>query len=121
MPTITAALTSGAGEKWTLVEVDLADLQGDELLVRIIACGICGTDLAARDGHLPQAVPLPAVFGHEGAGVVEKVEPAVTEFAPGERVVLTMLNCGECLSCLSTTRMRSPPPCPRPMVTAAAT
>lgn len=66
----------------------------DEVLVRLVACGVCHTDLFA-----PLRFALPAVFGHEGAGVVEAVGSAVTRFRPGDRVVLTFGSCGRCANC----------------------
>jgi aryl-alcohol dehydrogenase len=66
----------------------------DELRVRLAACGICHTDLFA-----PRLVPLPAVLGHEGAGVVEEVGAAVTSLRPGDRVALTFGSCGHCRHC----------------------
>jgi len=66
----------------------------DELRVRLVACGICHTDLFA-----PQLVPLPAVLGHEGAGIVEEAGAAVTSLRPGDRVVLTFGSCGRCIHC----------------------
>jgi aryl-alcohol dehydrogenase len=71
----------------------------DEVLVRIVGVGICHTDLSARDGRTP--MPLPAVLGHEGAGVVEQVGAAVTDLAPGDHVVLTFGSCGQCRNCLA--------------------
>jgi aryl-alcohol dehydrogenase len=68
-------------------------------LVRIVATGICHTDLAARDQHLP--IPLPSVLGHEGAGVVEKVGARVTKVQPGDHVALSWMCCGTCPSCKS--------------------
>ena len=67
--------------------------------VRIVAAGICHTDLAARDQHLP--VPLPSVLGHEGAGIVEKVGARVTKVKPGDHVALSWMYCGVCPSCKS--------------------
>ena len=64
------------------MQVELSDLAPDEILVRVVACGICHTDMAVRDAQLP--VPLPAVLGHEGAGIVEAV-------GSGARRVVTML------------------------------
>src|SRR5207248_8375640 len=55
------------------------------------------TDLVAQAGSLP--MPMPAVFGHEGAGIVEQVGSAVRKVKPGDRVVLTFLSCGHCPSC----------------------
>ena len=63
-----AAICRGHDHPFTIERVELDDLEPDELLVRVIACGICHTDLAVRDAQLP--VPLPVVLGHEGAGIV---------------------------------------------------
>jgi aryl-alcohol dehydrogenase len=67
------------------------------VLVRVHASGICHTDLICRDQWLP--VPLPAVLGHEGAGVVEAVGSGVTEFAAGDRVAMSYDCCGACPAC----------------------
>jgi aryl-alcohol dehydrogenase len=58
---------------------------------------MCHTDLAGRDAELP--VPLPAVFGHEGAGIVEAIGANVTYVRPGDHVVLAYLSCGSCRQC----------------------
>lgn len=82
-------------------ELETLQLDGpraNEVLVRIVATGICATDIHARDGHLPMA--LPAVLGHEGAGVVERVGSAVTTLKPGDHVVLSQQSCGHCPQCL---------------------
>lgn len=92
-----AAICRGHDNPFTIEPVELADLRPDELLVRVVACGICHTDLAVRDAQLP--VPLPVVLGHEGAGVVEAVGSAVTAAQPGDRVVMSFNSCGECPSC----------------------
>ena len=92
-----AAICRGHDHPFTIEPVELADLRADELLVRVVACGICHTDLAVRDAQLP--VPLPAVLGHEGAGIVEAVGSAVTAAGPGDRVVMSFNSCGECPSC----------------------
>ena len=81
-----AAICRGHDHPFTIEPVELAELRPDELLVRIVACGICHTDLAVRDAQLP--VPLPVVLGHEGAGIVEAVGSEVTAAAPGDRVVV---------------------------------
>ena len=70
----------------------------DEVVVRIVATGLCHTDLVVRDQVYP--VPLPIVLGHEGAGVVEAVGDAVTKVAPGDHVALSFLPCGQCRPCL---------------------
>ena len=92
-----AAICRGHDQPFTIEPIELAELRPDELLVRIVACGICHTDLAVRDAQLP--VPLPAVLGHEGAGVVEAIGSAVTAAAPGDRVVMSFNSCGACPSC----------------------
>ena len=92
-----AAVTPCCGADWELKTVTLDDPRADEILVRIVATGLCHTDVSVRDQHLP--VPLPAVLGHEGAGIIEKVGPAVTELAVGDHVVLTIAWCGKCANC----------------------
>jgi aryl-alcohol dehydrogenase len=76
---ITAAVTESAHAPFALQELELGDLRADEVLVRVAAAGICHTDLIMRDQWYP--VPLPAVLGHEGAGIVERVGSAVTQVA----------------------------------------
>lgn len=68
-----------------------------ELGVRVVAAGICHTDLHAQAGRL---APLPIVLGHEGVGVVERVGEGVQGFAPGDHVVLSGSSCGTCPNCL---------------------
>ena len=70
---------------------------GDEVLIRIVGTGLCHTDVAVLHGQLP--VALPAVLGHEGAGIVEAVGPDVAALRPGDAVVLTFLSCGVCGQC----------------------
>lgn len=94
---IQAAVTRSKGAPFEFAEVEIDDLREDEILIEIRAAGLCHTDLVARDQLLP--VPLPAVFGHEGAGVVLKTGAAVTKVAPGDRVVLTFRSCGHCARC----------------------
>lgn len=69
----------------------------NEVVVRIAAVGVCHTDLFA-----PVVFGLPAVFGHEGAGVVQRVGNAVTKVVPGDRVVLTFGSCGQCPACMGS-------------------
>ena len=94
---IKAAVTHAKGEPFVIEEVELAEPKFDEILVRVVASGICHTDLVCRDQFIP--VPLPAVLGHEGAGIVEKVGFGVTEFQPGDRVGITFASCGVCPCC----------------------
>jgi aryl-alcohol dehydrogenase len=83
-----------------LERLELDDPRDDEVLVRVEAVGICHTDLAGRDGHLP-IPPPPSVFGHEGAGVVERVGARVSKVKPGDHVVLGWDYCGACPACKS--------------------
>jgi aryl-alcohol dehydrogenase len=94
---ITAAVTAQKGAPFTLEEVEMDGLRPDEVRVRIAAAGICHTDLIVRDQWYP--VPLPAVLGHEGAGVVDEVGAGVTGIAPGDRVALSYHSCGHCPCC----------------------
>jgi aryl-alcohol dehydrogenase len=77
--------------------VELAEPRDDEVLVRIVATGVCHTDIGVRDQSYP--VPLPAVLGHEGAGVVERVGGSVTKVAAGDHVIVTYDFCGRCENC----------------------
>lgn len=96
---IKAAVTKEAGVPFVIEEIDLAAPKADELLVRITAAGVCHTDEAGRSGELPFSFPV--VLGHEGAGIVEAVGSAVTDFAPGDHVCMSFGVCGSCKPCLS--------------------
>lgn len=95
---ITAAVTERQKVPFALVPLELDDPRPGEVVVRMVGSGLCHTDLAARDQRYP--IPLPAVLGHEGAGVVERVGDGVTYVAPGDHVVLTFDSCGDCRMCL---------------------
>ncbi|SDD57487.1 NAD(P)-dependent alcohol dehydrogenase [Actinokineospora iranica] len=94
---VEAAVTERTGAPFTLGELDLEAPRPGEILVRLAGVGVCHTDLVARDQGLP--VPLPAVLGHEGAGVVEDVGAGVEHLRPGDHVVLTFDHCGACRRC----------------------
>lgn len=96
---VTAAICHGAGHPFTLEPLALDDPREDEVLVRIVAVGVCHTDLAVRDGQMP--TPLPAVLGHEGAGIVERVGAGVRHVSPGDPVILSFNSCGHCPNCES--------------------
>jgi aryl-alcohol dehydrogenase len=83
--------------KFNLDSLDLDAPRSNEVLVKITATGICHTDLHARDGYF--AMPFPAVYGHEGAGVVAAVGGAVEHLAAGDHVVISFPWCGECEHC----------------------
>ena len=82
---------------YQLETVQLDDPKEGEVLVRNVASGICHTDEFGRSQGVP--IVLPLVLGHEGAGVVEKVGPGVTEFAPGDHVGFSYAFCGHCDPC----------------------
>jgi len=85
--------------RWTIEMLEVAEPGPQEILVRVVASGICQTDVHARDGFFP--IPCPAVFGHEGAGVVERVGSAVTALQPGDHVIMANPSCGACPDCLA--------------------
>ncbi|MER5194326.1 NAD(P)-dependent alcohol dehydrogenase [Streptomyces sp. NPDC002755] len=95
--TTRAAVVESGGAPFTLSDVVLDDPAPHEAVVRLVAAGLCHTDLGVASGGLP--FPLPGVLGHEGAGVVESVGPAVTAVAPGDHVVLSFTSCGDCGNC----------------------
>src|SRR5581483_7171143 len=77
----------------------LDEPKAGEVLVRMVATGICHTDLSMLRGNLP--VPVPFVPGHEGAGVVEAVGPGVTSPKVGDHVICSMVvQCGQCYTCV---------------------
>lgn len=95
----TAAVARTSGEPLSIEQIDLGDLQPDEVRVRMVATGICHTDATARGGAYP--IELPAMFGHEGAGVVDEVGSAVKGLQAGDHVVLAPASCGVCKPCQS--------------------
>lgn len=97
MVKMTAAVAMTTGTEFELLEVELDEPRADEILVKILAVGICHTDLNALSGRLP--VRLPIILGHEGAGEVVKVGVLVTAVQPGDKVVILPDNCGRCDEC----------------------
>lgn len=95
--TTRAAVLSAPHTSFTVRDVELDALRDHEILVRMVATGVCHTDLGVWAGGIP--FPLPGVIGHEGAGVVEQVGSAVTAAAPGDKVVLSYASCGDCPAC----------------------
>lgn len=92
-----AAVVREKSGRFEMAEVELAELRDDEVLVRVVGVGVCHTDLVCRDQIYP--VRFPAVFGHEGSGVVEKVGAGVVKVQPGDHVVMTYRACGRCPAC----------------------
>lgn len=97
MALISAAVVKEKSGPFLVEQVELSDPRDDEILVDVHATGVCHTDIGVRDQNYP--VPLPAVLGHEGAGIVEAVGRSVTKVAPGDPVMLTYAYCDRCDSC----------------------
>ncbi|HEY6831330.1 MAG TPA: NAD(P)-dependent alcohol dehydrogenase [Pseudolabrys sp.] len=96
---ITVAVVRERSGAFNIEPLDLCDPRADELLVEVVASGMCQTDLHGRDGYY--ATPYPAVFGHEGAGIVRATGRGVTTCKPGDHVVMSYPWCGECPNCRS--------------------
>ena len=96
-----AAVAYEAGKPLVIEEVDLAGPKAGEVMVEIKATGVCHTDEFTRSGADPEGL-FPAIFGHEGAGVVVEVGPGVTSVKQGDHVIpLYTPECRACKSCLS--------------------
>src|ERR1700732_4756171 len=98
---ITAAVARAKDTAFSLETVSLEEPRSDEVLVRLVATGICHTDISMRD-HKIYPVPHPVVLGHEGAGIVERVGVGVTKVAAGDPVILPSASCGHCPSCAAS-------------------
>ena len=97
---IRAAVLEEFGKPLVVREVDLAEPKAGEVLVRLVACGVCHTDLYTASGVDPSGY-APTVLGHEGAGVVEAIGEGVSSVAVGDHVVtLFSPQCRECIHCL---------------------
>jgi S-(hydroxymethyl)glutathione dehydrogenase / alcohol dehydrogenase len=99
---IRGAVLEQFGAPLEVQELELAEPKAGEVLVRLVACGVCHTDLYTASGADPSGY-APTVLGHEGAGIVERVGADVTSVAPGDHVVtLFSPQCRECVHCRST-------------------
>ena len=97
MVDVKAAVVPAVGADFEIRTVTL-DVPGPgEVAIDVAAVGICHTDLAIRDGHLP--FPLPGVLGHEGSGTVTAVGEGVTSVQVGDRVAVSFNSCGRCKHC----------------------
>lgn len=96
---VQAAVTRAPHASMVLETLELGEPRADEIVVRLVATGVCHTDIAMRDQAFP--VPQPIVLGHEGAGVVEGIGASVTRVAVGDHVVMSYDSCGRCASCLA--------------------
>lgn len=100
MTTIRAAVCRAFGAPLSVEELTLRPPAPDEVEVRISACAVCHSDISYIDGGW--GGPLPTVFGHEAAGTVERAGAAVRGYAPGDRVIVTLMrHCGSCHSCIA--------------------
>ncbi|MEM9747062.1 MAG: NAD(P)-dependent alcohol dehydrogenase [Actinomycetota bacterium] len=97
MKVTAAVLRSGSGE-FSVEELELEPPRAGEILVRMVATGMCHTDLLSRELP-PEFFAGPQVYGHEGAGVVEAVGEGVDDLAVGAHVVLSFNHCGACPAC----------------------
>ncbi len=96
-----AAVAFEAGEPLSIETVQLAGPQDGEVLVEVMATGICHTDAYTLSGADPEGL-FPSILGHEGAGVVREVGPGVTSVKPGDHVIpLYTPECRQCKFCLS--------------------
>jgi aryl-alcohol dehydrogenase len=93
---ITAAVSRGDSSSPALEQLELEEPRPGDMRIRLVATGICHTDLHEHPGRHS---PHPIVLGHEGAGVVEKLGEGVTGFAVGDHVILSGNSCGQCPSC----------------------
>jgi len=95
---ISAAVSRGGTPAPVIEELEQEEPRAGEMRIRLVATGICHTDLHEHPGrHSPQ----PIVLGHEGAGVVEKLGEGVRGFEVGDHVILSGNSCGRCPSCLN--------------------
>ena len=96
-----AAVAWAAGQPLEITEVEVAPPRAGEVLVRIVATGVCHTDAFTLSGADPEGI-FPAILGHEGGGIVEAVGEGVTSVAVGDHVIpLYTPECGKCKFCLS--------------------
>ncbi|HEX7408969.1 MAG TPA: Zn-dependent alcohol dehydrogenase [Candidatus Binatia bacterium] len=95
-----AAVMYNYNEPLKIETVELKPPREDEIVVKVVASGICHSDLSVIKGNLP--LPPPVVLGHEGAGIVEEVGKGVTDLRPGDHVVLSWVqSCGKCHYCIA--------------------
>ena len=97
MLTTRAAVVEAPGAPFVVQDVVLDDVRTGEVLVEVVAAGLCHTDLGVQAGGIPFA--LPGILGHEGAGVVVEVGPGVDRVARGDKVLLSYTSCGRCANC----------------------
>lgn len=94
---IKAAVLNGVNEQFKISDVELDEPKNNEVLVKLVASGVCHTDATVINGTVP--LPFPAILGHEGSGIVAEVGPNVQNFKKGDHVVIGFAACGECKYC----------------------
>jgi S-(hydroxymethyl)glutathione dehydrogenase/alcohol dehydrogenase len=100
MTTMRAAVLREFGSPMEIAEVEVADPRDGEVLVKVAASGICGSDIKALDGKSPVVREPPFILGHESAGVVAATGPGVTSVKAGDHVIIAMNGpCGGCRNC----------------------
>jgi len=93
------AVVLTAPNEYSVQEIELDAPKADEVRIRMVATGLCQSDMSVINGKLP--MPMPMVLGHEGAGVVEEVGDSVTNVVVGDHVITSFIPmCGECYFCL---------------------
>ena len=92
-----AAIVREGGKPFSIETIEISEPRADEVRVRIVAVGICHSDLNFASGDM--GTPMPMVLGHEGAGIVDSIGADVTKVAVGDKVLLTFDSCGHCSSC----------------------
>src|ERR1700758_3097726 len=102
---IKAAVVRERSGPFAIETLELCEPRPDEVIVRVVSSGMCQTDLHVRDGYYDS--PYPAVYGHEGSGVIHGVGSAVRDLAPCDHVVMSYPWCGSCPNC----RARKPNYC----------
>ena len=95
--TVRAAVLRAPSTPLAIEPLELGELRSHEVLVKLVATGICHTDIAVMSRPFP--VEQPIVLGHEGAGIVEAVGSAVSSVHPGDPVVMSYASCGHCANC----------------------
>jgi threonine dehydrogenase-like Zn-dependent dehydrogenase len=107
MPNVRVTTFDGPGEPPIMREVPKPEVPRKAALIRIAACGVCGTDLHILKGHWPRPLPWPFTLGHELVGVVEEIGPELTEdfmslpLEVGSKVMLPpLMPCGSCYYCV---------------------
>ncbi len=96
-----AAVAFAAGQPLEVVEIDVAPPRAGEVLVRIVATGVCHTDAFTLSGEDPEGI-FPSVLGHEGGGIVVEIGEGVSSVKPGDHVIpLYTAECRQCKFCLS--------------------